>query len=167
MTFSELTLLKMADLKSLSSLMSGLLQGQFYIDCFFLHVWAILPCFLHPLGYKKWVSGKLKCHKAHWSDQDATVFLEKKCFPGCFNLLITVQSSEKVDSDSFCQFLVALLEGKALGVSYSVIFTDVTPLNFKNLVYFILATLLFKSATFQVLSSYIWLIATMLDSIGL
>ena len=92
---------------------------------------------------------------------------KKKCFPSCFKLLITIQSSEKVDSDSLCQFIVALLEVKALGVSYSIIFTDVTPLNFKDLVYFILATLLFQSATFQVLNTYIWPIANMLDSVGL
>lgn len=147
--------------------MSALLQGQFYIDCFFLHVWAILPCFLHPLGYKKWVSGKLKCYKAHWSDRDATVFLEKNASQAASSFCLQSRVLKKLTLTVFASFQLHFQRGKALGVSYSVIFTDVTPLNFKNLVYFILATLLFQSATFQVLSSYTWLIATMLDSIGL
>lgn len=57
------------------------------------------------------------------------LFLLKKCFPSCFKLLITVQSYEKVGSNSFCQFSVALLDGCSFGVPYSFIFTDVSPVS--------------------------------------
>ena len=108
--------------------MSALPHGQFYNCCFFLRVWATLSCLLHSL----------ECGDGLTANENATkltvlikmhLLLFRKCFQSCFKFLIADESSEKVGSNCFCQFLVALLEGCAFGVPYSVIFTNVSPVS--------------------------------------
>lgn len=53
-------------------------------------------------------------------------FFFNKCLPGFCKLLISFQSSDKIDFNSFSKFICCFVEGQAFRVPCSAIFTSVT-----------------------------------------
>lgn len=72
-------------------------------------MWAVVSKVTAELGSKEWVQVQLKCHKALLARSSCFLLIEH--IPCSCKLLISILSSEKVNSDSFCQFIQSFWGG--------------------------------------------------------